>query len=143
MSLISQVKATEKVVEVEYPEIDGFFISLRYLSREELTKIRSRCLTYKFNKRSHQKEEEVDNDKFLKAYAEKAIAGWRGLKYKHLPELLPVNLDGVNIEEEIGYSQEEALDLLKSSVPFDQFITDAMGDLTTFEDEDREQEEKN
>ena len=59
----------EKVVEVEFPDSDNFYVSLTYLNREKLTKIRNRSLTIKFNKRSRQREEEVDNEKFLEEYA--------------------------------------------------------------------------
>ena len=76
--------AKETVTTLEFPEIEGFKVDLVYLNREDLMKIRNRSLTFKFNKRTRQREEEVDNDKFLEAYAEKAIKGWTGLKYKKL-----------------------------------------------------------
>ena len=52
---------------------------------------------------------------FLEAYTKKAIRGWKGLRMKHLPNLLPVDLTGANLEEVIPYTEEEALDLIKSS----------------------------
>tara|TARA_Y100000034_G_C6791903_1_gene354645 strand:+ start:68 stop:496 length:429 start_codon:yes stop_codon:yes gene_type:complete len=142
MSKISNLIA-EKIAEIEYPGIEGFKIKLRYLPRDELTKIRSSCLSYKFSKVSHQREEEVNNDKFIKLYSEKAIAGWSGLTVGALPQLLPVKLTGVDLKENIPYDKKEAHDLLKNSVPFDQFVTDSMQDLAIFEDEQRETEEKN
>ena len=48
--------------------MEGFEIHLRYLTREDLMKVRNKALTYKFNKRTRQREEEVDNEKFLEAY---------------------------------------------------------------------------
>ena len=92
MSKIKNLIAKETTTWVEFPDIDGFEINLRFLGREDLMKIRNASLTYKFNKRTRQREEEVDNDKFLEHYAEKAIAGWKGLKVKHLPILLPVDI---------------------------------------------------
>ena len=80
MSKIKNLIAKESSTWVEFPDIEGFEINLRYLNREDLMKIRNASLTYKFNKRTRQREEEIDNDKFLEAYAEKAIIGWRGLK---------------------------------------------------------------
>jgi len=106
-------------------------------------KIRNRSLTFKFNKRTRQREEEVDNDKFLEAYSEKAIKGWSGLRYKNLPLLFPADISGVNGEEEIEYSPEEALELLKNSTLFDQFITDAMNDFEQFSKTKAETNEKN
>ena len=105
---------------------------MRFLSREDLMKVRNQALTFKFNKRTRQREEEVDNDRFLEAYAEKAIAGWKGLKAKHLPVLLPVDISGMDANDEIDYSIDDAIELLKNSTIFDQFITDCMNDFEQF-----------
>ena len=106
-------------------------------------KVRNRALTYKFNKRTRQREEEVDNDKFLEAYAEKAIKGWRGLKVKHLPILLPVDISTLDGEENVEYTEDDALDLLKNSTIFDQFITDCMNDFEQFSTMKKEEDVKN
>mgnify|MGYP003649226822 FL=1 len=143
MSKIKSLLAKETVTTVEFPEIDGFMVDLVYLNRDELMKIRNRSLTFKFNKRTRQREEEVDNDKFLEAYSEKAIKGWSGLKYKNLPLLFPADISGANGEEEIEYSPEEALELLKNSTLFDQFVTDAMNDFEQFSKTKAETDEKN
>ena len=143
MSKIASLHAQETTIEIEYPEIDGFVISLVYLNRDELTKIRNRSLSYKFNKRTRQREEEVDNDKFLDEYTKKAIKGWKGLFVKDLPQLLPIDMTNANPQEEISYNEEEALELIKNSTVFDQFITDAMQDYEQFTIEAKEQEIKN
>ena len=69
--------------------------------------------------------------------------GWRGLKIKHLPFLLPVDISGANIEEEVEYSEDEAIELLKSSTIFDQFITDAMNDFEQFSKKKADEAAKN
>ena len=143
MSKIKGLMAKETVTTLEFPEIEGFMIDLVYLNREDLMKIRNRSLTFKFNKRTRQREEEVDNDKFLEAYSEKAIKGWSGLKYKNLPLLFPADISGANGEEEIEYTPEEALELLKNSTLFDQFVTDAMNDFEQFSKTKAETNEKN
>jgi len=143
MSKIASLHAQETTIEVEYPEIDGFIISLVYLNRDDLMKIRNRSLTYKFNKRTRQREEEIDNDKFLDEYTKKAIKGWKGLFVKNLPQLLPIDMTNADPQEEILYNEEEALELIKNSTVFDQFITDAMQDYEQFTIENKEQEIKN
>lgn len=144
MSKISSLVVEEKKAEVEYPEIEGFIITLQYLGREALNRIRNHSLKIKFNKVSRQREEEIDNDKFLELYAEKAIVGWKGLKIKDLNKLFPIKIDdSLNPDEEILYTSEEALDLLKASSVFDQFITDAMNDLEVFESTIKKEKEKN
>jgi len=143
MSKIRNLVAKETTTWVDFPDIDGFQVNLRYLTREDLMKIRNQSLTYKFNKRTRQREEEIDNDKFLDHYAEKAIVGWKGLKVKHLPVLLPVDISSMDANENIDYSEEEALELLKSSTVFDQFVTDAMNDFEQFSKQKAEENAKN
>ena len=143
MSKIASLHAQETTIEVEYPEIDGFTISLVYLNRDELTKIRNKSLSYKFNKRTRQREEEVDNDKFLEEYTKRAIKGWKGLYVKDLPQLLPIDMENADPNEAIEYNETEALELIKNSTVFDQFITDSMQDYEQFTIEKKEQEIKN
>ena len=143
MSKIGNLIAKETATWVDFPEIDGFEINLIYLTRDDLMKVRNRALTYKFNKRTRQREEEVDNDKFLEAYAERAIKGWRGLKVKHLPILLPVDISTLDGEENVEYTEDDALDLLKNSTIFDQFITDCMNDFEQFSTMKKEEDVKN
>ncbi len=143
MSIINTLHATERTVEVEYPEIDGFFIELAYVGRDELTKISSRATKVQFSKVSRRREETLDDEKFLEEYSKKIIKGWRGLKKKDLEVLLPVDLKGVNEDDDVPYSEEEAFDLLRNSVPFDQFITDTISDLDTFRSEEKEENVKN
>ena len=133
----------DKTIDVDFPDIDGFVVTISYVPREDLVKIRNQALVYKFNKRTRQREEEVDNDKFVEAYAERVIKGWRGLRIKHLPKLLPADISSLNPEDEILYSQEEALELLRNSSIFDQFITDTVNDLEAFSVKKRENTTKN
>lgn len=144
MSKIKNLLVTgDKTIEVPFPEIEGFVVTISYIPREDLLKIRNQALVYKFNKRTRQREEEVDNDKFVEAYTERVIKGWRGLKIKHLPKLLPVDISKLNGEDEVIYSAEEALDLIRNSSLFDQFITDTVNDLEAFSVKKKESDLKN
>ena len=143
MSKIASLHAQETTVDVEFPDIEGFVISLAYLNRDDLMKIRNRSLSYKFNKRTRQREEEIDNDKFLEEYTKRAIKGWKGLYVKNLPQLLPIDMSNADPNEVIDYNETEALELIKNSTVFDQFITDAMQDYEQFTIEKKEQEIKN
>jgi hypothetical protein len=143
MSLIKNLMVTDKVTEVEFPDIDGFKVNICYLGRDKLMKIRNGALVYKFNKRTRQREEEVDNDKFLDAYTEAVIKGWSGLTVRGLSHLLPVDVSRMDPKKEIPYSAEDALDLIKNSTIFDQFISDTLNNFDTFENEAKDVTEKN
>ena len=143
MSKIKKMMAEKSSIWVDYPDVDGFSVNLNYLTREDLMKVRNSSLTYKFNKRTRQREEEVDNDRFLENYAEKAIIGWKGLKVKHMPALMPVDISGMDVDDDIEYSNEDAIELLKNSTVFDQFITDCMNDFEAFSRKKEEEDSKN
>ena len=141
--MIKNLMINEKVVEVEFPDSDNFYVSLTYLHREKLTKIRNRSLTIKFNKRSRQREEEVDNEKFLEEYAREVVRGWRGLTIRELARLMPIETAGANLEQEVPYSEEDALELLRNSTIFDQFVTDCQNDFEVFEKDKTDSQVKN
>jgi hypothetical protein len=143
MSKLKSMMVKDTSIWVDFPDIEGFKVNLRFVSREDLLKIRSASLTYKFNKRTRQREEEVDSAKFLENYAERAVANWTGLKIKHLPSLLPVDISGMNGEEAVDFSEEEAVDLLKNSPVFDQFVTDTLNDFEQFSLNKKDETTKN
>ena len=121
-----------KTVSIEFPGMEGFEVDLCYLAREELIKLRKRTITTKFNRRTHQPEEVLDEDKFLTEYTTAVIKGWRGLKISYLEELLLVDTEGLDSNQELPYSAEEAEILMKNSNTFDTWVTEAGGDLENF-----------
>lgn len=129
---LASLMTPSKTVSIDYPEFEGFTIDLCFLAREELIKLRARCLSQKFNRKTRGFEEELDDDKFLVEYCKAVIKGWKGLKYKYLEKMLLVNLDGVNPEDELIYSQEDAEILMKNASDFDTWITETVGDLENF-----------
>ena len=121
-----------KTVSIEFPGMEGFEVDLCYLAREELIKLRKRTITTKFNRRTHQPEEVLDEDKFLTEYTTAVIKGWNGLKISYLEELLLVDTEGLDSNQELPYSAEEAEILMKNSNTFDTWVTEAVGDLENF-----------
>jgi len=143
MSMIKNLMISDKIIEVEFPDSNSFYVNLAYLSRDKLVKIRNRSLVVKFNKRSRQREEEVDNEKFLEEYSREVIKGWRGLTIRELARIMPVETSNVNLDQEVPYTQEDALALLQGSPIFDQFVTDCMNDFELFEREKADAQIKN
>ena len=121
-----------KTVSIDFPGMDNFVIDLTYLSREELLKLRQRCLKNKFNKKTRAFEEQLDEDTFLNEYCKAIIKGWKGLKYSYLEELLLVDTSGVDPEAELEYSVENAETLMRNAADFDQWVTDTVSDLENF-----------
>lgn len=123
-----------KVVEVDYSsDKPGFKVKVAFLGREELQKLRKNCVTTKFDKRTRQPVEELNEELFTKNYVSAVVKGWTGLKISYLNDLMLVDLGSVkDVNEELEFSEENALVLMKNSSEFDGFITDITSDLTNF-----------
>lgn len=119
-----------KSVEVEYPGMPGFTIDLSFLSRETLLNIRKKSTKTTFKNR--QPQEEFNEDLFLQLYVENAVKGWKGLKLSYLEQLAPVEISGMNLDDELEYSDENALYLMKNSSNFDAFVSEQVTDLGNF-----------
>lgn len=120
-----------KTVEVEYPGMPGFKISVSFLSRETLVNIRKKATKTSFKNR--QAVEELNDDLFLQLYVQASVKGWSGLKLSYLEQLAPVDLTGQDLDEELEFSEENALFLMKSSANFDAFISEIVTDLGNFQ----------
>lgn len=120
-----------KSVEVEYPGMPGFKVSLSYLSRDTLAGIRKKATKTTFKNR--QTVEEVNDELFLQLYVDSAVKGWKGLKLSYLEQLCPVDISGQDEDAELEYNQENALFLMKSSSQFDGFVAETVNDLGNFQ----------
>ena len=129
---LASLLTPSKTVTVDYPTLNGFSVDLCYLAREELIKLRSRCVSQKLNRKTRAFEETLDEDKFLTEYCKAVIKGWKGLKYKYLEELLLVDISGLKPEDELDFSVENAETLMKNGADFDTWVTEVTGDLENF-----------
>jgi|TARA_R110001606_G_scaffold370713_4_gene527287 hypothetical protein len=121
-----------KTVSIEFPRFEGMTVDLCYLAREELVKLRKRCLSTKWDKKSHQPIEDFDDEKFIIEYCKAVVKGWKGLKYSYLEELLLVDITDLDPEDTLPYNQENAELLMKNATDFDSWVTDTVGDLENF-----------
>ena len=119
-----------KSVEVDFPGFPGFKITLSFLSRETLLGIRKKATKTSFKNR--QASEDFDEEIFLQLYTQNAIKGWTGLKLEYVDKLAPVNLEGLDLNDYLEFTEENALYLMKNSSNFDAFITEQVSDLANF-----------
>ena len=119
-----------KSVSIEYPGLPGFMIDISYLSRETTIAIRKKATKVTFKNRVA--VEELNDDLFLELYVKATIKGWKGLTFGYLEQLAPVDLSAQNLADELEYSEDNALMLMKASVGFDSFISEQVTDLGNF-----------
>jgi hypothetical protein len=119
-----------KTIEVEYPGFSGFKLQINYISRDNLINLRKKSTKTTFKGR--QTQEDFNEDLFLELYVDAAIRGWSGLKFKYVDLLAPVDVSKFDPEDELGYSKENALMLIKNSTDFDSFVSERVNDLGNF-----------
>lgn len=129
---LASLMTPSKTVTIEFSGYTGMTVDLCYLAREELLKLRKKCVTTKFNKKTRQPEEILDEDRFLTEYVKSVVKGWSGLKYRYLEELLLVDVADLDPEGELPYTQDNAELLMKNSNEFDTWVTETVGDLENF-----------
>ncbi len=132
MSNLSSLMLPSKTVDFEYPGFPGLKISLCFLAREELVKLRKKSTGKNWDKSIGAPVESMDEEKFLKLYVEQVIKGWSGFKYKYLEEFLLVDLSSVDPDDELPFSQEDAMHLMKNSNGFDTWVTEMANNLENF-----------
>ena len=121
-----------KEVWVDFPGLSGFKIKIANLSRKELLALRKRCTTQKFDRKTRQLTEVLDEDKFVIEFTEAVVKSWEGLTLAHLETLLLIDTEGKDMEEELPYSKDNAEVLVSSSTEFDTWLNEVVFDLDNF-----------
>lgn len=130
---LSDLLTPSKTTTVEYPGFPGFELQLTYLSRDEMLKIRKKSVTTKFDRKTRQPIEELDEKLFLQEYTKSIIKGWKGFKLKYVAQMLPIDEDKiVNPENELPYSHDNAMALMENAGDFDNWLGEVVNDLANF-----------
>ena len=130
---LKSLMTPSKTVEFDYPGCEGFKVKLCYLAREELMKLRTRCVNQVFNKKTRSYEEEMDDELFLQEYTKAVIKGWSGFKLGYAKNMLLLgDLTEKQEEELLDFTQENVEVLMKNSSDFDTWVTEQVGDLENF-----------
>ena len=120
---------------MDYPGLEGFSVEVVNLSRKELTALRKRCTTTKFDRKTRQPVENLDEDKFVTEFSQASIKGWKGLTLEHLETLLLINSEGEDPKAEVNYSIENAEILVTNSAEFDTWLNEVVFELDNFRSE--------
>ena len=121
-----------KTTWVEFPGLEGFEVELANLSRKELTSLRKKCTINKFNRKTRQFEDELNDEKFVVEFTKATVKNWKGLKLEYLQDLLLVDLKDQNPEHEMEFSETNAQVLVENSSEFDNWLNEVVFDLENF-----------
>lgn len=121
-----------KSVWIDFPGLSGFSVEVANLSRKELTNLRKRCTTQKFDRKSRTLVEDLNEEKFVIEFAEASIKNWKGLTLEHLETLILIDAGDEDPEKEVEYSKENAEVLVQNSTEFDTWLNEVVFDLDNF-----------
>lgn len=120
---------------IDFAGLDGFSVEVANLSRKELTGLRKKCTTTKFNRRSRMAEESLDDDKFVTEFTRATVKNWKGLTLAHLETLILIETEGQDLTKEVEYTEENAEILVSQSTEFDTWLNEVVFDLDNFRSE--------
>ena len=129
---LKKLMVDTKAAWVDFPGLPGFEVEVVNLSRKELNSLRKRCISSKFDRKSRQHMEDLDEEKFVTEFSKAVIKSWRGLTLGHLETLLLIDTDGKDLDETLPYTKENAETLISSSTEFDTWLNEVVFDLDNF-----------
>ena len=129
---LKKLMVDTKNVWVDFPGLPGFEVEVANLSRKELTGLRKKCTTTKFDRKTRQAVEKLDEEKFVVEFTHGVVKNWKGLTLAHLETLLLVDIADKDPEQELEYTDENAETLVSSSTEFDTWLNEVVFDLDNF-----------
>ena len=129
---LKKLVVDSKAMWIDFAGLEGFSVEVANLSRKELTGMRKKCTTTKFNRKSRAAEEVLDEDKFVVEFARSSIKDWKGLTLAHLETLILIDTDEADMEAEVEYTEENAEVLVAQSTEFDTWLNEVVFDLDNF-----------
>jgi len=132
---LKKLVVDSKAMWIDFGGLEGFSVEVANLSRKELTGLRKKCTTTKFNRRSRVAEEVLDEDKFVTAFSKASVKDWKGLTLGHLETLILIDTDGQDLEAAVEYTEENAEVLVAQSSEFDTWLNEVVFDLENFRSE--------
>ena len=121
-----------KSVWIDFPGLSGFSVEVANLSRKELTNLRKRCTSQKFDRKTRTLMEELNEEKFVVEFSDASIKNWKGLTLEHLETLILIDAGDQDPSTEVEYSKENAEVLVQNSTEFDTWLNEVVFDLDNF-----------
>ena len=129
---LKKLMVDSKSVWMDFPGLEGFSVEVANLSRKELTILRKKCTSQKFDRKTRQLTENLDEEKFVIEFSKASVKNWKGLTIDHLETLILIDSSEQEGTAEVSYSQENAEDLVQNSTEFDTWLNEVVFDLDNF-----------
>lgn len=127
---LKDIALDTKQIEVEYPGLSGFVLQLNHISKNKSREILKS--SEKVVMKSGRPSTIMDDDKFNELFVKESISGWKGLTLEHLDNLMLLNLEGHEMTEEVPFSIDNGVMLMKNSSAFDEWINGIVFQIDSF-----------
>lgn len=124
-----------KDVWVDYPGSEKFSVQVVNLSRDRLMKLRKSCVETRFDRKTRQPVEELNDEKFVREFTKATIKNWKGLTLTQLETMVLIDAGEASMDTELEYSEDNAVMLVKNSADFDNWLNETVFDLDNFRTE--------
>ena len=132
---LSKLMVDFKTAWIDFPGCEGLSFELANLSRTELQALRKKCVETKFDRKTRQPYEDLNEEKFIKEFSKATIRNWKGFKLKYLEGLMVVDISAQDPETELDFSASNAELLISNSTEFDTWVNEVIFDLSNFRSE--------
>lgn len=129
---LKNLMVDSKAVWIDFAGLEGFSVEVANLSKKELNSLRKKCTEQKFDRKTRQLVEDLNEEKFVQHFTKAVIKNWKGLTLAHLETLLLIDMAGKDAQSELEYSVENAETLVSSSTEFDTWLNEVVFDLENF-----------
>ncbi len=147
MSLKNLIKK-EAVGVFDFPGIEGFKVTLKHMDKEEMKRVYDTCTVKRYNMKTKAYDVDFQPERFKKYLAENIIKTWDGLTYERLNKLVVLDTEklkdaGIKPADLFEATDENKIELLDSSVDFDNWVSDMIKEVQNFAEEQKKKEFEN
>lgn len=129
---LKKLMVDTKSAWVDFPGLPGFSVEVANLARKELVGLRKKCTTTKFDRKTRQPVENLDEERFVEEFTRETLKNWKGLTIAHLETLILIDAEGQDPSTEVGFSDDNAQLLVSNSSEFDTWLNEVVFDLDNF-----------
>lgn len=106
---------------------------LRLLQRGDIEKINEKAVKMQYDPKLGGERSDFDADLFAEEVAKHCLVGWKGLTFRVAVDLLPLDESGLDdLDEEIEYTEEDALELMAEAPKFTEWVLERARHLENF-----------
>jgi len=131
------------VKRVEYDKGYGVSFDIVFLSKSEMQKLMSKNTRLVFSPKTHQREEEIDNEGLRNEIIRTCVKGWSGVTYKWLSQIIVIDTSSIDdMDAQIEFNDDNRHTLFTEAYGLDTWLFDTVKNAANF-NEKRDAEIKN